>query len=168
MHQFLSDNGFVPGDDSSSSIGYRHTKSCLLYTKRHRRNRSSKNGSDVDGECTCGVSPEPSFIACLSVVHLMAKCRPGLVIKHFPMLVEVISVANSSSLSSTSSSSNAIQDCSAISAGNNLLESGALSYITGAIEACCLHLANSKRSSEAKLVLVVFTIFLVVHIKNYN
>ncbi|VDD76251.1 unnamed protein product [Mesocestoides corti] len=101
-----------------------HAKTCPLHPK-HSRGRS-------DARCTCS-SDSITTTGALSVLHLVAKCRPQLLLRHVPLLTRVIAFAA------------AVQDT------GSGPESSALYFTTGIIEACCLHLASAGESQLSQL-----------------
>uniref|UniRef100_A0A0V0J446 Nipped-B protein n=1 Tax=Schistocephalus solidus TaxID=70667 RepID=A0A0V0J446_SCHSO len=141
---------------------------------RHSKRRSATADGASSSRCTCKKQTQQqqqqrdgkwtpgdrqiSVSSALAVLHLIAKCRASLVLQHAPMLVHLLSKVATSTYSSTSSSSSAsaltttnLSSSAASVDGVGHLESVALFHTTGAIEACCLHVATVKHQADSKL-----------------
>lgn len=128
-------------DSAKSALSVKHSRGCPLHSSKQRR-RNLTNTSDAtvspgatphSSFCTCAALANiaPSITSALSVLYLIAKCRSSLVVRHVPMLAEVIN-----------QTANSTQDAPG-------LESNALSFTTGAIEACFSHLAGNSSKKGA-------------------
>lgn len=122
----------------------KHSHDCLLYHRRSRHRTASREPSLSSDACTCPVKRgllqidtkgDHSFptsdtlptSGCLATLHLIAKCRPILVLSHCPLLASILHHASSESTLPG-------------------LESNALFHSAGTIEACALHLSNVKQT----------------------